>query len=503
MAYIPYPQAPNTPNGFQVLGQALTQGAGQIQDSEDRDLKMRQAMQEMTEKRANAILARQEAELRAKQLEQDTRLKTEADQRAHDFALEAAKGKITSPTLAKDPSLSRRSPAPAQPAQQGAPGQPSAAELTDLGNVQGMSLPAQPVKAGGDATAMMGEALDRQPVDGGAGRTPYTREELADLALQNRQMTPSEYMTATKADPNDKKHNPALIAKYYGDFLPAVSPLLRRLKNDPTVVSDIAYMGEQQGLGQLEEYQKFIDNLKGGQPWNAATGQRLDLATKGQAFQQENALRDEYNKKTSTFETAFTAYKKLSQALERNNPADAYSAIINYVRTLDPGSTVREAEERLARERASGGPLGAFGQYLSNLKDGRLTDPIRKNLLTAGRGLVGSEYDSYQSVRKDYGGRVDAYNGRGFGLDREAVLGTDYTPQYQQIMGRDIFNPPKPGEAATAAPATASAPSIAIPAKGNRKALDAPTAADYLKRAGGDRKKAKAMLAKDGYNING
>lgn len=502
MAYIPYPQAPTAPNGYQVLGQALTQGAGQIQDSQDRDLKMRQSMAEMTEKRANAILARQEAELRAKQLEQDTRLKSEADQRAHDFAIEAAKGKATSPTLAKDPSLARRSPAPVAPT---VPGQPTAAELADLSNVQGMNIPAQPVKAGGDATAMMGEALDRQPMESPEGRTPYDRQGLADLALQTRQMDAKDYMAATKPDPSEKKHNPALMAQYYGEFLPMVAPLLKRLKNDPTVVSDIAYMGETQGLGQLEEYQKFIDNLKGGQPWNAATGQRLDLATKGQTFQQENALRDEYNKKTATFETAFTAFKKLSQALERNNPADAYSAIINYVRTLDPGSTVREAEERLARERASGGPLGAFGQYLSNLKDGTLTDPIRKNLLAAGRGLVGAEHDSYQQVRKDYGGRVEAYNGRGYGLDPEAVLGTDYTPQYQQLMGRDIFNPGKPAAAPTASPAAPRPPSASagIPAKGNRKALGPETVADYLKRAGGDRQKAKQMLAKDGYNING
>lgn len=500
MAYNPYPEAPTNPNGYQIAGQGILQFGQNLTEEEDRQAKLRASMDEMTQKRASAILARQEAEVRTKQLEQDTKLKAEADQRAHDFAIEAAKGKVVSPTLANDPSLSRRSPAPAAAS---SPGGPSAAELADLGNVQGMNLPAQPVRAGGDATAMMGAALDNQPTDGQDGRTPYDRQELADLALQTRQIDAKDYMTATKPDPNDKKHNPALIAEYYGTFLPAVAPLLKRLKKDPTVVSDIAYMGEQQGLGQLEEYQKFIDNLKGGQPWNAATGQRLDLATKGQAFQQENALRDEYNKKTATFETAFTAYRKLSQALERNNPADAYSAIINYVRTLDPGSTVREAEERLARERASGGPLGAFGQYLSNLKSGQLTDPVRKNLAEAGRGLVGAEYDTYQQVRKDYGGRVQSYNDRGFGIDSEAVLGTDYTPQYQQLMGRDIFNPPKPGAPASASPAASSAPSAVIPAKGNRKALDKDIAADYLKRAGGDRKKAKAMLAKDGYNING
>lgn len=45
------------------------------------------------------------------------------------------------------------------------------------------------------------------------------------------------------------------------------------------------------------------------------------------------------------------------------------------------------------------------------------------------------------------------------------------------------------------------APTLA--AKPGLKAIDGQVAADYLKRAGGDRKKAKLMLKKDGYDIDG
>lgn len=445
MAYIPYPQAPVAPNPYQILGQGLQQFGQGLTEEEDRQTKLRQMMEDMTQRRAAALLAQKEAELRAKALEAETNRKADEDQRAHDFRLAVAQGKVVSPTLAKDPTL-------AQPTRRGEPPPLRAAPGAGPGELPGQSV------TGDDATAMMGRALDNLPAEEAPGSVgPLTRDEITQKALEMGQLDAKDYLNQTKADPNDKKHNPALVAKYYGEFLPQVSPLLKRLKNDPTVVSDIAYLGEQQGLGQLEEYQKFIDNLKGGQPWNAATAQRLDLATKGQSFQQENTLRDEYNKKTATFETAFTAYKKLSQALERNNPADAYSAIINYVKTLDPGSTVREAEERLARERSAGGPLGAFGQHLSNLKNGKLTDPIRRNLLEAGRGLVGSEYDTYQQVRKDYSGRVKSYNDRGFTMDPQAVLGNDYGPQYQELTGRDIFNPPKVSRQPPAAPAPSAA----------------------------------------------
>lgn len=208
-------------------------------------------------------------------------------------------------------------------------------------------------------------------------------------------------------------------------------------------------------LAGYEPAEKWRDNLvkKAAPPApNPFAAANQDLKSQGQLFQQENALRDEFDKKTETFRTASTAYRKLHQALARNNPADAYSAIINYVRTLDPGSTVREAEERLARERAAGGPLGAFGQYLENLKEGKLTDPIRKNLLEAGRGLVNAEREGYVAHRSDYSDRVKGYQGRGFSIDEGAVLGKDLGAELDSLLSEDIFSK-KPAGKPAAAPA--------------------------------------------------
>lgn len=435
------------------------QGAGEaVGQFADKQAQMRALFQNMVEKRQAAILAQkqQEQEMELKRAE-DARQEAEAGRKAaaeenRKKFQEKVKGEVISKTLAADPSLGKSS-------KQLVPGGPTQAELDDLGNVQGMQMPNQDINAQ-DSTAMMGTALDRQPVDMANGRTPLNKGEIMQAGLETGQMEEakrySDAMTPEKAG-----IDPALIARYYSDFLPKIGPLLKRLKNDPTIASDIAYLGEQEGLGPVPEYQKFIDNLKGGQPWNAATGQRLQLAGKGQTFQQENALRDEYNTKIKPFETAFGAYKKLSQALERNNPSDAYSAIINYVRTLDPGSTVKEAEERLARERSAGGPLGAFGQYIENLKGGQLTDQVRRNLIDAGRGLVGAEFEGYKTARSDYSGRVKSYNARGYGLDEATVLGSDYTPSYEQITTRDIFNPPKATSGPThknPAPSTATKP---------------------------------------------
>lgn len=187
MAYIPYPERQATPNGYQIAGQAFSQVGKSLGDYEDRQQKLRAFMEEMTLKRAQALRAQQEADDLHKKAELDAKLKSEEEQRAHDFALEVAKGK----QIAKaDPALARR-PAKAPP---------SAADLAAL---EPDAAPGyfgnQPI-SGGDPTALMGEALNNYPGEAANGRSPYDRQELADLALQSRQMDAKDYMAATKPE---------------------------------------------------------------------------------------------------------------------------------------------------------------------------------------------------------------------------------------------------------------------------------------------------------------
>lgn len=156
----------------------------------------------------------------------------------------------------------------------------------------------------------------------------------------------------------------------------------------------------------------------------------------------EIAIHDDYTKGTAKFDTALPAYAKLQQALQRNNSTDAYAAVINFVRTLDPGSTVREAEERLARERSSGGLWGQLAQAFSNRATGKMTDEVRKNLLEAGRGLLGAEHEQYTRERNDARSRTLGYpdpTGRGATLDTINTIGRGRDQAYNDLMGTDIF----------------------------------------------------------------
>lgn len=272
-------------------------------------------------------------------------------------------------------------------------------------------------------------------------------------ALGKGLLGPKDYLELTK--PKEAKApeiDPAMMTRFQTEFLPSIKDQLLKMKTDPTAATDIAYLGAQGGYAGFKPYEDFINNLKGMRPESQSSLDRLAMGQAGQLFQQENTLRDEYSRDTKQFNTAFTAYKKLSQALERNNPTDAYSAIINYVRTLDPNSTVREAEEKLARERSAGTPLGRLVQGIANWTSGELTPDIRKNLYEAGRGLVQSEYDGYRAVQDNTRKAIDSYIADGYKINPGRVIITDYTPEYEREMARDLGIPgvspqaPKPAK---------------------------------------------------------
>ncbi len=218
-------------------------------------------------------------------------------------------------------------------------------------------------------------------------------------------------------------------------------------------------------------------------------GWRFEQSTQSNVFNQENTLRDEFDKKVNESKAGINAFYKLKQAVDRNNPTDAYASIINYVRTLDPQSTVREAEERLARERSSGSYLGRVSQSIENWKTGKLTPEVAKNLLESGKGLADVSAESYKNTRDDFLKRISVYKDRGYDLDDRTILGDDLYQSYTQKVGgskQDNTQPKKEtGD------------------RGKYRSITPEIAQDYYLRAGKDRAKAKKMLAKDGYNISG
>jgi hypothetical protein len=432
-----FPDRP-TGNAWQLIGQSFNQGAGIVNDLSTQQ----NALQALVERRTQAALEQKRLEREQAAKDWELQQKKEGEKRAKDSA-EYAKGEIISPTLVMHPELAQSS----QPMFQGGP---SKAEVDAL-TLEQDQLPNQNIGSS-DSTALMGQALDRSIANQNPGRVPRTREEIIQNLTENRQFDElGKYATATKpeADMYKWNNNPALLSDYQSKSQndPTFQKISEGYARDPKKWGPaLQRWGNQNGYSGQLWWNQEVDNMVHQSPIMPPQFNPQSALT--QKFQQENTIRDEYKKGAEKFETAFPAYGKLQQALKRNNSTDAYSAVINFVRTLDPGSTVREAEERLARERSSGGLWGQLAQAFSNRASGKMTDEVRKNLLESGRGLIKQEYEQYNRVRDDSRAQTLNYpdpRGIDASLDTLNTIGQGRQGAYENTMSEDIFsNNPQP-----------------------------------------------------------
>lgn len=183
----PRPDAPLKPvtNYGQAIGDALQGGAKIVQNQQDILQKMLAARVQNIQAEQKALFLQNEEARQAAEAQR----KADEEKRHLDFLAKVNKGREISPTLAKDPSLAIRQPSSG----------PTAQELAQLELDAPSSMPSQRV-SGMDSTRLMGEALNRPEYAGSlaSGVSPYTRDEIPDLALGTGQMTPQEYMSVTK-----------------------------------------------------------------------------------------------------------------------------------------------------------------------------------------------------------------------------------------------------------------------------------------------------------------
>lgn len=454
MAAYPYPQRPSYPNTLQVAGDALYKGGELIDQTFDRQQKLRMAIEDMRQKRAAAILAERAAEDKQRQDEFEYQQKKDQADRDAKFR-KFAEGDEIAPSYSPDQARTPASP------------RPSAQDMAALEPDAPGALPAQPVQ-GDTSWDMLNDATDAS-----IAATPPPRRDRTDDELLRYSLTTGttkqakEFAEARKAlreKPADAFNDPNLLADY-------------KIRAQDPAFQDIAagYAVNPQKYGPILQ-NWALQNGYAGQRWWASELSRMYHQTPQQArtpafnpqtaaqqkFSQENSIHDDYTKATSKFDTALPAFAKAQQALQRNNPADAYSAVINFVRTLDPQSTVREAEERLARMSASGGILDRWFASVKQNLVGSLSDDIRKNLYEASKGLLQSEFETgYTPARNDARARTLGYpdpTGQAPTLDTLNTIGQGREPKFNELMQKNIFAP-MPAAPAPSAPRPAVDPS--------------------------------------------
>ena len=127
-------------------------------------------------------------------------------------------------------------------------------------------------------------------------------------------------------------------------------------------------------------------------------------------FDRESKLRTEYNTQSKEFRGVSDAYQRIKDSASNPSAAGDLSLIFNYMKVLDPGSTVREGEFATAQN-ATGVPGRVLSMYNNVVRGERLNPNQRADFVGRATTLYkGQEkrfktgvYDRYMALAKAAG----------------------------------------------------------------------------------------------------
>lgn len=126
-------------------------------------------------------------------------------------------------------------------------------------------------------------------------------------------------------------------------------------------------------------------------------------------FDVESKLRGEFTKATKDFVQVRDAYGRIRASAKDPSAAGDLALIFNYMKVLDPGSTVREGEFATAQNSA-GIPGRLRAQYNSVVNGERLAPEQRGDFVNRAGSLYGQQEDFYKQVEGRYSTLAEQYN---------------------------------------------------------------------------------------------
>jgi len=172
------------------------------------------------------------------------------------------------------------------------------------------------------------------------------------------------------------------------------------MTGDPSMIQ---YAGFLQGQDKVDQAQK---NRNEDKKTNADS----------RIFDQETKLRDKFINESGEFVKVRDAYSRIGGAAKDSSAAGDLALIFNYMKILDPGSTVREGE--FANAQNAGGVGDRIMATYNNILNGeRLTEKQRKDFLSQSKNLYGSMEKNQGKLEKRYQGLSQQY-----GLDPKRVV---------------------------------------------------------------------------------
>ena len=173
-------------------------------------------------------------------------------------------------------------------------------------------------------------------------------------------------------------------------------------------------------LGQ-DERKVFYENANPDMEDEADTTLKLARAdylnktgeARNPSYNQENKLRSEFLNQSKDFTDTAASYQRMVNSSQEPSAAGDLALIFNYMKMLDPGSTVREGE--FANAAASGSYGSRFQAAAQKILSGqRLDDTMRQDFMGRATSLYQGQMErhkqresEYQSLAKSYGGNPD------------------------------------------------------------------------------------------------
>ncbi len=185
------------------------------------------------------------------------------------------------------------------------------------------------------------------------------------------------------------------------------------------------------------------------------SGEPKDL-TPEESWDRASDLRDDFVKSSGDYVKVRDAMQRIEASAEDSSAAGDLALIFNYMKVLDPGSTVREGEFLTAQQSAS------FGQRVNAawnkvVKGTRLDDDQRADFLDRGRRLYQRQLAAHRMDIEDYKRLARAGN-----VDEELVIRRLIpTAEAKQLLN-DVLGA-QGGQPAPAAPAAAAAQEVPTP----------------------------------------
>lgn len=165
----------------------------------------------------------------------------------------------------------------------------------------------------------------------------------------------------------------------------------------------------------------------------------------------EEKLRGEFIQQNRSYQLVGNAYNRIIASAKDPSAAGDLALIFNYMKMLDPGSTVREGE--FATAAAAGSVSDRVRGIYNRISAGkRLSAPQRKDFLDRSKRLMGSANTGYQRSASSYNRLANKY-----GVDPSRVT-VDLSRQggggQQAQPQRQSFNSVQEAEAANLPPGT-------------------------------------------------